>query len=63
MHTGKELLRILKREGFKEISCKGSHRKLRNNEGKTVILPYSNSQYPKNTYYDILKDAGLKGKV
>lgn len=60
MHTGRELLRLLKAHGFKVVSVAGSHYKLEHPDGRRVILPYCNSQYPKKTYHQILKDAGLR---
>lgn len=60
MHSGPELLRLLKRHGFEVVSVRGSHYKLRHPDGREVILPYCQRQYPKATYFSILKDAGLR---
>lgn len=60
MHSGPELLRLLRRHGFLVVSAKGSHIKLRHPDGRRVILPYCNSQYPAKTYHRILRNAGLK---
>lgn len=60
MHSGPELLRLLRRSGFEVVSAKGSHVKLKHPDGRRVIVPYRNSQYPKKTYHDILKQAGVK---
>lgn len=62
MHSGPELLRLLKRHGFIVVSVNGSHYKLNHPNGRRVILPFCNSQYPKATYHKILKDAGLGRK-
>lgn len=59
--TSKEIIKILKKNGFKEISSNGSHRKLyNNNTKKTVIVPYHNKELKKGTEQGILKQAGLK---
>ncbi|MHC5536725.1 type II toxin-antitoxin system HicA family toxin [Singulisphaera rosea] len=60
MHSGPELLRLLKRHGFEVVSVRGSHYKLRHPDGREVILPYCQRRYPKATYFCILKDAGLR---
>lgn len=60
MHSGPELLRLLKQNGFAVVSIRGSHYKLRHPDGREVILPYCQSQFPKATYFNILKDAGLR---
>ncbi len=39
--TSKEMLKLLKKNGFVEVGQNGSHIKLRNPENKkTVIVPY-----------------------
>lgn len=60
MRSGKELYRLLIKAGFVAKSIKGSHYKMVHSDGRMVMLPYCNTQYPKNTYYSILKTAGLK---
>lgn len=60
MHSGPELLRLLRRNGFEVVSAKGSHLKLKHPDGRRVILPYCNSQYPAKTYHAILRNSGLK---
>lgn len=60
MHSGPELLRLLRRHGFEVVSAKGSHLKLRHEDGRLVILPCRNTQYPAKTYHAILRNAGLR---
>ena len=60
MHTGRELLRLLKQNGFEVVSIRGSHYKLQHSDGREVTLPFCASQYPKDTYFNILKQAGLR---
>ena len=57
----KELIILLKKNGFKEIDSTGSHRKLYNPEtNKTVIVPYHIKDMKIGTEQGILKQAGLK---
>lgn len=57
----KEMVRLLKKNGFEEISQVGSHVKLKNFEtGRTVIVPYHSKDLKKGMEQAILKQAGLK---
>ena len=57
----KEMLKLLKENGFNVISQNGSHLKLKNPEtGKTVIVPYHSKDLKKGLEQAILKQAGLK---
>ena len=56
-----EMISLLKRNGFEEISQNGSHKKFRNpNTKKTVIVPYHSKGLKKGLEQAILKQAGLK---
>lgn len=57
----KEMLKLLKENGFEEISQNGSHVKLKNQKtGRTVIVPYHSKDLKKGMEQAILKQAGLK---
>lgn len=59
--SSKEMLKLLKENGFDVISQNGSHVKLKNPEtGKTVIVPYQSKDLKKGLEQAILKQAGLK---
>ena len=59
--SSKEMLKLLKENGFEVISQNGSHVKLKNPEtGKTVIVPYHSKDLKKGLEKSILKQAGLK---
>lgn len=60
--TSKEMIALLKKNGFVEIGCgNGSHRKLQNPlTGKTIIVPYHCKDLGKGLEKAILKQAGLK---
>ena len=59
--SSKEMLKLLKENGFEEVSQNGSHVKLKNPEtGKTVIVPYHSKDLKKGLEQAILKQAGLK---
>lgn len=56
-----EMIRLLKRNGFKEVSQNGSHRKLINPKTKkTVIVPIHSKELKKGLEQAILKQAGLR---
>ena len=59
--TPREMIRLLKANGFRlEHSC-GSHLFFRNPEtGKTTTVPMHSKDLKKGTEQKILKDAGLK---
>ncbi|MDO4299734.1 MAG: type II toxin-antitoxin system HicA family toxin [Lachnospiraceae bacterium] len=57
----KEMVKLLKKNGFEEIGQNGSHVKLKNPEtGRTVIVPYHSKDLKKGMEQAILKQAGLK---
>ncbi|MCI9094042.1 MAG: type II toxin-antitoxin system HicA family toxin [Coprobacillus sp.] len=59
--TAKEMVKFLKKNGFKEIGQRGSHLKMYNsNTNKTTIIPMHKGDLPKGTEQAILKETGLK---
>ena len=59
--TPREMIKLLKKNGFIEVSSIGSHRKLYNPDtNKTVIVPYHSKAMKKGLEQGILKEAGLK---
>lgn len=60
--TSKEMVSLLKKNGFKEIKCgNGSHRKFQNPiTHKTIVIPYHNKDLGIGITNAILKQAGLK---
>lgn len=59
--TPKEIVKLLKHNGFEEISQTGSHLKLRNiHNGKQIIVPMHAKELKKGLEQAILKQAGLK---
>jgi predicted RNA binding protein YcfA (HicA-like mRNA interferase family) len=58
--TAEQILRVLRRVGFEEVRSSGSHRILRNADGKRVTIPYHAGQilHPKILQH-ILRDAGV----
>ncbi len=57
----KDLVNILERNGFKRIRRKGSHWVFYNEKtNKQTIIPFHNKDLPKGTFYEILKQSGLK---
>ena len=59
--TSQEMIKHLKKNGFRVISQNGSHVKLKNIETRrTVIVPYHSKDLKKGMEQAILKQAGLK---
>lgn len=59
--TPKEMISLLKNNGFDIISQNGSHVKMKNRKsGKQVIVPYHSKSLKKGLEQAILKQAGLK---
>ncbi|MBP3593116.1 MAG: type II toxin-antitoxin system HicA family toxin [Lachnospiraceae bacterium] len=59
--TPKEMVKLLKKNGFKVVSQNGSHIKLKNNAtGKQTIVPYHAKELKYGLEQEILKQAGLK---
>jgi len=58
--TGKDLIRLLKENGWVVDRIKGSHYIMKKGD-KTVSVPvHGNRDLPKGTLNSILKEAGLK---
>ena len=58
--TPKEMIKLLKQNGFQVISQNGSHVKLKNPEtGKQTTVPYHLKDLKKGLEQAILKQAGL----
>ncbi len=55
--SGKELIKVLKREGFQTVRQRGSHVSLRKGEFRTVVPLHSDLS--KGTLLGILKKCGL----
>jgi predicted RNA binding protein YcfA (HicA-like mRNA interferase family) len=57
----REMLRLLKINGFQIVSQNGSHIKLFNKKtNKTVIVPFHSKELKKGLEQEILKQAGLQ---
>ncbi|MEA4805520.1 type II toxin-antitoxin system HicA family toxin [Acetobacterium wieringae] len=59
--TAKEMIKLLKANGFVEVRQNGSHKIFENPETeRTTTVPYHCKDLPKGTEQAILKQAGLK---
>ena len=59
--TPREMIKCLKKNGFKKVSQNGSHIKLKNEKTcKQVIVPYHSKVMKKGLEQAILKEAGVK---
>lgn len=59
--TPKEIVKLLKENGFVEMRQNGSHKVFENKEtGKIAVVPFHCKDLKKGTEQNILKQAGLK---
>ena len=57
-YSAREVLAALRRAGFEQVSQRGSHVKLRNAAGRTVIVP-DHAEIMRGTIRSILRQADL----
>lgn len=58
--SSEEMTKLLERNGFTAVSTKGSHCKLRNDAGVTVIVPLGKDPLRVGTQRAILAQAGIE---
>jgi len=59
----REIIKLLRDNGFIEVSQNGSHKKMfREETNTTVIVPVHSKELKKKIEKEILKQAGLKNK-
>ena len=56
--SGAAAVQALERAGFARVSTRGSHQKLRNRDGRVVIVPV-HRELKRGTLASILRQAGL----
>lgn len=57
--TSKELIRLLKRNGWYKVKQEGSHLRLRKNGFNDIIIPVHNKDLAKGLLLKILKQAQI----
>ena len=57
--TSKELIRLLKRNGWYKVKQEGSHLRLRKNGFNDIIIPVHNKDLPKGLLIKLLKQSNL----
>jgi predicted RNA binding protein YcfA (HicA-like mRNA interferase family) len=58
--SGPEVVRVLERAGFAQVSVRGSHCKLRHDERHlTVIVPLHRGALPRGTLASVLRQARM----
>ncbi|TMP93216.1 MAG: addiction module toxin, HicA family [Verrucomicrobia bacterium] len=58
--SGKEVVRVLRKHGFRQVSQKGSHQKWRHANGRQVIVAmHGNKPIPIGTLKSIIEGSGL----
>ena len=56
--SSKEIIRVLKRNGFSFVSQKGSHKKFKK-EKRIVIVPDPKKEIPMGTFASIIRQSGI----
>lgn len=56
--SAREVLAVLRKAGFEQVSKRGSHIKLRSGSGRTVIVP-DHTELARGTLRSILRQAEL----
>ena len=59
LRTGRQTIRALEKLGFDQVSQRGSHMKLRNEAGRTTIVPL-HDELTRGTLRSVLRQAGIK---
>jgi len=59
LFSSKHIIQVLHKNGFIQVSQKGSHKKFRKT-GKIVIIHDPRKEIPMGTFYSILRQSGLK---
>jgi predicted RNA binding protein YcfA (HicA-like mRNA interferase family) len=62
MSSSKKIIKKLEDAGFVWISCKGDHHKYRHPDGRQVIVVHPRKDFPKGTFRNMEKTAGMKLK-
>ena len=57
--TSKEIIRLLKRNGWYKVKQEGSHLRLRKNGFTDIIIPVHNKDLPKGLLVKLLKQSNL----
>ena len=58
--SGKDVIRVLRKQGFSQVSQKGSHQKWRHPNGRQVIVAmHGNKPIPIGTLKSIIEGSGL----
>ena len=56
--NSRKIIKKLKADGFEKVSQRGSHVKLRHEDGRIVIVPHPKKDLPKGTAKSIAEMAG-----
>lgn len=58
--NSREVLKRLEKEGFVRVSQRGSHMKLRHEDGRIVIVPHPKKDLPPGTLHNIEEQSKIK---
>ena len=62
VHNVREALELLRRDGWLQVSQRGSHRQFKHSTkpGKVTVPGKPSDEIPPDTWYSILRQAGIK---
>lgn len=58
--TGKEVVKLLEKNGFRLVRIRGSHHRLSDGVRHVTVAVHAGQEIPAGTLSKILKEAGLK---
>ena len=56
--SGREVIKILSKQGFETVRQRGSHVFIRHSDGRTTVIP-NHKEIDKGTLLEIIRQAGL----
>ena len=60
--SGKDVVRVLRKNGFAPVSQKGSHQKWRHANGRQIVAMHGNKPIPIGTLKSIIEGSGLQAE-
>lgn len=58
--SSRDIVKALREAGFELVSVRGDHHKFRDNQGRTVVVPYPKKDMALGTLKSIERQSGLK---
>ena len=58
--NSRQIIKLLKKEGFALVAVSGDHHKFKHPDGRIVIVPHPKKDLPVGTARNIFRQAGMK---